>query len=83
MQLEIEKILKDHPTNSKSKKYNILKNSFKNLLKLLENTIFKNNNNIINKFLEMMLIGYHEFVSVFSLENIKLKQVNYNLNEQY
>lgn len=75
--------MKDNPTNSKSKKYNTLKHAFENLLKLLGNTIFKNNNSIINIFLEKILIGYHEVVSAFSVENRKLKQVNYNLNEQY
>ena len=75
--------MKDNPTNSKSKKYNTLKHAFENLLKLLGNTIFKNNNGIINIFLEKILIGYHEVVSAFSVENRKLKQVNYNLNEQY
>ena len=83
MQLEMEKNIKDNPTNSKSKKYNTLKHAFENLLKLLGNTIFKNNNNIINTFLEKILIGYHEVVSAFSIENRKLKQENYNLNEQY
>ena len=33
--------------------------------------------------MEKILIGYHEVVSAFSVENRKLKQVNYNLNEQY
>ena len=83
MELEMEKNLKDNPTNSKSKKYNTLKHSFENLLKLLGNTIFKNNNNIIYTFLEKILIGYHEVVSAFSIENRKLKQENYNLDEQY
>ena len=83
IQLEMEKNMKDNHTNSKSKKYNTLKHAFENLLKLLGTTIFKNNNSIINTFLEKILIGYHEVVSAFSLENRKLKQVNYNLNEQY
>ena len=83
IQIEMEKSMKDNPTNSKSKKYNTLKHAFENLLKLLGNTIFKNNNSIINIFLEKILIGYHEVVSAFSVENRKLKQVNYNLNEQY
>ena len=38
----MEKSMKDNPTNSKSKKYNTLKHAFENLLKLLGNTIFKN-----------------------------------------
>jgi hypothetical protein len=83
IQIEMEKSMKDNPTNSKSKKYNTLKHAFENLLKLLGNTVFKNNNSIINIFLEKILIGYHEVVSAFSVENRKLKQVNYNLNEQY
>ena len=83
IQSEMEKNMKDNTTNSKSKKYNTIKHSFEKLLKLLENTIFKNNNSIINTFLEKILIGYHTVVSAFSLENRKLKQINYNLNEQY
>lgn len=83
LQVELEKNIKDNPTNSKSKKYNNLKHTFENLLKLLNNTVFKNNNNIINSFFEKILIGYHEVVSAFSLENRKLKQENYNLTEQY
>ena len=83
IQAEMEKNMKDNTTNSKSKKYNTIKHSFEKLLKLLENTIFKNNNSIINTLLEKILIGYHTVVSAFSLENRKLKQINYNLNEQY
>ena len=83
IQAEMEKNMKDNTTNSKSKKYNTIKHSFEKLLKLLGNTIFKNNNNIIYTFLEKILIGYHTVVSAFSLENRKLKQINYNLNEQY
>ena len=83
IQSTMEKGMKENPTNSKSKKYNTIKHAFESLLKLLGNTIFKNNNNIINTFLAKLLIGYHEVVSAFSSENRKLKQVNYNLNEQY
>ena len=83
IQAEMEKNIKDNTTNSKSKKYNTIKYSFEKMLKLLGNTIFKNSNNIIYTFLEKILIGYHTVVSEFSLENRKLKQINYNLNEQY
>ena len=83
IQTEMEKKLKDNITNSKSKKYNTLKHTFETLLKYLGNTIFKSNNVIINILLEKLLIGYHEVVSAFSAENKKLKQINYNLNEQY
>ena len=83
IQNNMEKKLKDNITNSKSKKYNTLKNTFEALLKYLGNTIFKSNNVIINILLEKLLIGYHEVVSSFSAENKKLKQINYYLNEQY
>ena len=83
IQTDMEKKLKNNVTNSKSKKYNTLKNTFETLLKYLGNSIFKSNNVIVNILLEKLLIGYHEVVSAFSAENKKLKQINYNLNEQY
>ena len=83
IQNELEKKLKDNVTNSKSKKYNTLKHTFETLLKYLGNTIFKSNNVIINVLLEKILIGYHEVVSAFSAENRKLKQINYDLSQQY
>ena len=83
IQTDMEKKLKENVTNSKSKKYNIMKHAFDALLKYLGNTIFKSNNVIINILLQKILIGYHEVVNAFSTENKKLKQINYNLNEQY
>ena len=84
IQLDMEKHLKENITNSKTKKYNTLKHSFEILIKFLGNSFFKNNNyNIINILLEKIMIGYHEVFTAFSLENRKLKQINYNLNEQY
>ena len=80
---DLEKNMKNNVTNSKSKKYNIIKHSFEMLLKLLGNTILKNNNVCIGVLLEKILIGYHEVFNAFSMENRKLKQINYNLNEQY
>jgi len=83
IETDLEKNLKNNVTNSKSKKYNIIKHSFEMLLKLLGNTILKNNNVCIGVLLEKILIGYHEVFNAFSMENRKLKQINYNLNEQY
>ena len=83
IQTEMEKKLRDNITNSKSRKYNALKNTFEILLKYLGKTVFKSNNVIINILLEKILIGYHEVVNAFSSENRKLKQINYHLNEQY
>ena len=83
IQTEMEKNIKNNVTNSKAKKYNVIKHAFEVLVKLLGNSIFKNNNVIINILLEKILIGYHEVFNAFSMENRKLKQINYNLNEQY
>ena len=83
IQTDMEKNIKNNITNSKTKKYNAIKHAFEILLKLLSNSVFKNNNIIIKIFLEKILIGYHEVFNAFSMENRKLKQINYNLNEQY
>ena len=80
---ELGKNLKNNISNSKSRKYNTIKHYFELLLKTLGNTIFKNSNGVINALLEKILIGYHEVFNAYSMENRKLKQVNYNLNEQY
>ena len=79
----MEKNIKNNVTNSKSKKYNIIKHAFEVLLKLLGNTIFQNNNDVIKILLDKILIKYHEVFNSFSMENRKLKEINYNLNEQY
>ena len=83
IQTEMEKNIKNNITNSKTKKYNIIKHAFEVLLKLLGNAVFKNNNIIIKILLEKIIIGYHEVFNAFSTENKKLKQINYSLNEQY
>lgn len=80
----MNKKLNDNPTNSKSKKYNTLKHAFEDLIKSLNNP----NTNyiydpILNNLLERILIGYHEVVSAFSVENRKLKQLNLALTDQY
>ena len=80
---ELGKNLKNNISNSKSRKYNTIKHYFELLLKTLGNTIFKNSNGVINALFEKILIGYHEVFNAYSMENRKLKQVNYNLNEQY
>lgn len=84
LQNDMNKKLNDNPTNSKSKKYNTLKHAFEDLIKSLNNP----NTNyiydpILNNLLERILIGYHEVVSAFSVENRKLKQLNLALTDQY
>jgi uncharacterized coiled-coil protein SlyX len=80
---ELEKKLKQNPTNSKSKKYNTLKQSFEKLIKLFNEYFYNNDLNSILFLLQKLLIGYHEVVSAFSSENRKLKELNYKLTEQY
>ena len=80
---EMDKNLKQNPTNSKSKKYNTLKHSFEKLLKLFGEYFYNNDFNSFFIFLQKLLIGYHEVVSAFSSENRKLKELNYKLTEQY
>ena len=79
IQDEMNKSLKQNPTNSKTKKYNILKHSFENFLKL----IYSYELNILLEFLQQLLIGYHDVFTAFSSENRKLKELNYKLTEQY
>ena len=78
IQDEMNKSLKQNPTNSKTKKYNILKHSFENFLKL----IYSYELNILLEFLQQLLIGYHDVFTAFSSENRKLKELNYKLTEQ-
>ena len=83
LQEEMNKNLNLNPSNSKSKKYNTLKNFFEKLLKVINNYFFNNDLNVLFNFLQKLLIGYHEVVLAFSSENRKLKELNYKLTEQY
>ena len=78
----LENNLNENKSNSKSKKYNIIKHAFEDLLRLLQNNNSKvNNTNLIN-LLQKLLYGYHEVVNAFSIENRELKQLNFSLNEK-
>lgn len=58
----------ENKTNSKSKKYNALKNIFEEMIKLMPN---------VNQSLFLKLLsGYHEVVSAFANENKSLKETN-------
>ena len=83
LQEEMNKSLNLNPTNSKSKKYNTLKNFFEKLLRILNNYFYNNDLSVFFNFLQKLLIGYHEVVIAFSSENRKLKELNYKLTEQY
>ena len=74
IEMKMDKSLKENKTNSKSKKYNIIKHSFEELLKVLSSS---NTNNTQNKLIQKLLIGYHEVVTAFSVENRELKE-NYS-----
>ena len=83
IEADMNKHLKQNTTNSKSKKYNTLKHSFEKLLKFLNTFFYNTEFNIICNFLQKLLIGYHEVVSAYSQENLKLKELNFKLTEQY
>ena len=80
---EMEKNLMQNPTNSKSKKYNTLKNSFEKFIKLFNDYFYNHELNSVLNLLQKLIIGYHEVVLAFSGENRKLKELNNKLNDQY
>ena len=80
---EMKLSLKENKSNSKDKKYQIVRNMFEKTIKFLENTVFKGNNNLICVFLQKILIVYHEIINAFNEENRKLKQMDSKLNEKF
>ena len=80
---EMKQNLKENKSNTKYKKYQILKNIFGKLIKFLENYVFKGNNNLICVFLQKILIAYHEIINAFNEENKKIKQINLKFNEKF
>ena len=80
---EMDKNLKQNPTNSKSKKYNALKNGFEKFIKLFNDYFYNHELNSVLNLLQKLIIGYHEVVLAFSEENRKFKELNNKLNEQY
>ena len=83
IQLDLENKLNLNKNNdSNIKKYKILKNSFNNFLKLLNQTLFRNTFNIITKFLEKIYSGYNDIFASFSSENKKLNKINNNLKKK-
>jgi hypothetical protein len=81
IELNLNKNLLENTANSKSKKYNTIKHAFEDLIRLLNN-INNKSNNTLNTLLQKLLIGYHEVVSSFSIENRELKQSNLMLIEK-
>ena len=74
MQMEIS--LKENVTNSKSKKYNIIKKGFEDIIKIMpvsNNTSNYIYNATLCQCLQKFLYGYHDVVSAFSHENKELK----------
>lgn len=72
IELQMEKALLDNKTNSKSKKYNTIKHSFEEVIKLVPSI---SNSKLFHK----LLVGYHEVVTSFSNENRELKEANNDL----
>ena len=83
IQFDLEKSLNlNKNSNSKIKKYKIIKNSFNNFLKLLNKTLFRSVFNTFLKFLEKIYLAYDDIFNAFWAENIKFKKINNNLIEQ-
>ena len=83
IEVKMDKMLKENKTNSKSKKYNVLKHSFEELLRMLTNNTNNNIDNNINRLLQRLLVGYHEVVSAFSFENRDLKENESKMKKEY
>ena len=80
---ELENNLKQNTTNSKSKKYNIIKRSFDKFITILNEHFLNNDINPIILLLKKIIVGYHNVILAFSTENLKLKELNCKLVEQY
>ena len=74
IQSEMDRTMKISQVNSKSKKYNTIKHFFEKFLKKLNEYLNKNTFSCINFFFQKVMNGYHEVVTSFSSENIKLRQ---------
>jgi len=74
IQSEMDRTMKISQVNSKSKKYNTIKHFFEKFLKKLNEYLNKNTFSCINFFFQKVMIAYHEVVTSFSSENIKMRQ---------
>ena len=74
IQSEMDRTMKISQVNSKSKKYNTIKHYFEKFLKKLNEYLNKNTFSCINFFFQKIMNSYHEVVTSFSSENIKLRQ---------
>ena len=70
----MDRTMKISQVNSKSKKYNTIKHFFEKFLKKLNEYLNKNTFSCINFFFQKIMNSYHEVVTSFSSENIKLRQ---------
>lgn len=80
IEIKLDNNLKENKTNSKSRKYNILKHTFEDLLNLMNNktlSCFVGSN--LNHLLQRLLFGYHEVVTAFCNENKDFKEKSDNL----
>lgn len=75
LELKMEKMFKDNKTNSKSRKYNIIKFIFGEGIKLFTNVILQN-------FLKKLMLNYHNVVSAYCNENKLLKEKTESLQNK-
>ena len=84
LEVQMQKMFKENKTNSKSKKYNIIKYIFEEGIKVL------NGYNVLQNFFRKILICYHEVFVSFSTENKTFKEKmevltnkNFQLDKNY
>ena len=82
IQNEMDRNMKLNKDNSKSKKYNTIKQFFEKFIKILGEYLNKNSFNCINIFLQKIINNYHDLLVSFSSENKKIQRHNIKLKNK-
>ena len=84
LELKMQKLFSENKTNSKSKKYSIIKSIFEESINIL------NLESSVKRFLNLIILKYHDVVLSFSQENKILREssenlqnLNLNLDKKY
>ena len=82
IKLDLEKNLIFNKNISKIKKFKIIKNSFNDFLKLLNQKFLRKAYNTLITFLEKINLAFNELFNAFSTENQNFKKINNKLIEE-
>ena len=84
LELKMQKLFSENKTNSKSKKYSIIKSIFEESINIL------NLDSAVKKFFKLIILKYHDVILSFSQENkilressVNLQNLNLNLDKKY